>query len=164
MSYRRQSPQPVVEGGTGVQLTTIYAVLCGGTTATGAIQSIASVGTAGQILTSNGAGALPTFQAPAGTSTLTYTLVNTTPYVVLTTDEFLGVDTTAAPIQINLPNAPSTGRTFVIKDISGTAQTNNITVTTVGGVVLVDAAATYVMNTQYSSINVLFNGTKYLVY
>jgi hypothetical protein len=41
-------------------------VLCGGTTATGAYQSIASVGTAGQILTSNGAGALPTFQAAGG--------------------------------------------------------------------------------------------------
>jgi hypothetical protein len=38
-------------------------VLCGGTTSTGAHQSIASVGTSGQVLTSNGAGALPTFQA-----------------------------------------------------------------------------------------------------
>jgi hypothetical protein len=42
---------------------TAYAVLCGGTTATNPIQSIASVGTAGQVLTSNGASALPTMQA-----------------------------------------------------------------------------------------------------
>lgn len=49
-------------GGTGVTSTTAYAVLCGGTTSTGALQSIASVGTSGQVLTSNGAGALPTFQ------------------------------------------------------------------------------------------------------
>jgi hypothetical protein len=41
-------------------------VLAGGTTATGAYQSIASVGTTGQVLTSNGAGALPTFQAAGG--------------------------------------------------------------------------------------------------
>jgi hypothetical protein len=164
MAYKRISPQPVVEGGTGVQSNTVYAVLCGGTTSAGAIQSIASVGTAGQILTSNGAGALPTFANPAGTSTLTYTLVNTSPYVVLSTDEFLGVDCSGGAIQVNLPNAPATGRTYVIKDITGNAQTNNITVTTVGGVVLVDSAATYVMNTQYSSINVLFNGTKYLVF
>lgn len=66
MGYKRQSPQPVVEGGTGVQSNTAYAVLCGGTTGTGAIQSIASVGTSGQVLTSNGAGALPTFQASSG--------------------------------------------------------------------------------------------------
>jgi len=49
-------------GGTGVTSSTAYAVICGGTTSTGAHQSVASVGTAGQVLTSNGAGALPTFQ------------------------------------------------------------------------------------------------------
>jgi hypothetical protein len=54
----------VANGGTGRSTATAYAVICGGTTATGAHQSIASVGTSGQILTSNGAGALPTFQAP----------------------------------------------------------------------------------------------------
>lgn len=53
---------PVVAGGTGATSATAYAVLCGGTTSTGPFQSIASVGTSGQILTSNGAGALPTFQ------------------------------------------------------------------------------------------------------
>lgn len=63
MGYKQISPQVVVEGGTGVSSTTVYAVLCGGTTTTGAIQSIASVGTSGQVLTSNGAAALPTFQA-----------------------------------------------------------------------------------------------------
>ena len=52
----------VSEGGTGVNSNTSYGVLCGGTTSTSAIQSIASVGTAGQILTSNGASALPSFQ------------------------------------------------------------------------------------------------------
>src|SRR5215469_12363236 len=36
----------VAGGGTGVTSTTAYAVLCGGTTSTGALQSIASVGTA----------------------------------------------------------------------------------------------------------------------
>jgi len=57
---------PVARGGTGASTQTAYAVLAGGTTATGAYQSIASVGTTGQVLTSNGAGALPTFQAAAG--------------------------------------------------------------------------------------------------
>jgi hypothetical protein len=56
----------VASGGTGRTTNTAYAVICGGTTTGGAEQSIASVGTAGQILTSNGAGALPTFQAAAG--------------------------------------------------------------------------------------------------
>ena len=54
---------PAADGGTGRSSHTAYAVLCGGTTSTAAQQSIASVGTAAQVLTSNGAGALPTFQA-----------------------------------------------------------------------------------------------------
>lgn len=52
----------VADGGTGRSTHTAYAVLCGGTTTTAAQQSIASVGTANQVLKSNGAGALPTFQ------------------------------------------------------------------------------------------------------
>ena len=60
---------PVANGGTGATTQTAYAVLAGGTTATGAYQSIASVGTSGQVLTSNGAGALPTFQAAGGGGT-----------------------------------------------------------------------------------------------
>ena len=59
---------PVANGGTGATTQTAFAVLCGGTTSTGAYQSVASVGTAGQVLTSNGAGALPTFQAAGGGS------------------------------------------------------------------------------------------------
>jgi hypothetical protein len=51
----------VANGGTGATSATAYAVQCGGTTSTGAHQSVASVGTSGQVLTSNGAAALPTF-------------------------------------------------------------------------------------------------------
>lgn len=52
----------VADGGTGVSSLTAYAPVFGGTTSTGAVQS-GTVGTSGQVLTSNGAGALPTFQA-----------------------------------------------------------------------------------------------------
>ena len=76
---------PVAGGGTGVASTTAYAVLCGGTTSTAALQSIASVGTSGQLLTSNGAGALPTFQtknaAQSDQETGTSTTVFVTPAV-----------------------------------------------------------------------------------
>lgn len=75
---------PVANGGTGATTQTAYAVLCGGTTSTGAYQSIAGVGTSGQVLTSNGAGALPTFQAAAG-ATITGSTANSTFYVIGTT-------------------------------------------------------------------------------
>ncbi len=57
----------VADGGSGRSSHTAYAVICGGTTSTGAQQSIASVGTSGQVLASNGPGLLPTFQTVAGT-------------------------------------------------------------------------------------------------
>ncbi len=50
---------PVAGGGTGIATQTAYSVLVGGTTATGAMQSLASIGTINQVLTSQGAGALP---------------------------------------------------------------------------------------------------------
>ena len=62
---------PVANGGTGVATLTAYAPIFGGTTGTGAVQS-GTVGSAGQVLTSNGAGALPTFQNAAGGGSWVY--------------------------------------------------------------------------------------------
>jgi len=59
MAYKRISPLPIIEGGT--QRTSIDAntVVCGGTTATGALQNVSGVGESSQALTSQGAGSLP---------------------------------------------------------------------------------------------------------
>lgn len=58
----------VPNGGTDRATMTPFAVLAGGTTATGALQQVSGLGTSGFVLTSNGAGALPTFQAAPGGS------------------------------------------------------------------------------------------------
>ena len=71
------NPLTVSNGGQGNSSLTTYAVLCGGTTSTGVVQSIASVGTAGQVLTSNGAGALPTFQNNTRVISAYYTFTTT---------------------------------------------------------------------------------------
>ncbi len=102
--------------------------------------------------------------AATGTTSLTYTNVNTTPYVVLATDEYLSVDTSALAITIQLPNAATLGRVFIIKDRSGAAATRNITVTTVGGAVNIDGATSFVMNTNFQSIQVIGNGSTYEVF
>jgi len=72
----------VADGGSGRSTATAFAVLCGGTTSTAAHQSIAALGSSGEVLTSNGAGALPTFQAAAGANTalsnLASVAINTT--------------------------------------------------------------------------------------
>lgn len=217
MAYKRQSPQPVIEGGTSLQAITAhyliigngtsaptllapsatagiplvsagaaadpaygtavvagggtgnttftaYSVITAGTTATGAFQNVVGVGTAGQVLTSTGAAALPTWQSVASVLTITALTNASSPYTVLATDQFLSCDVTAGVISILLPNAPTTGRVIRVKDSVGLAATNNITVTTVGGVVTIDGGTTFAMNTAYQAIDVIFDGTKYLVF
>lgn len=56
----------VSQGGTGTNSFTAYTVICAGTTSTGAFQNVSGTGTMGYVLTSNGAGALPSWQAAAG--------------------------------------------------------------------------------------------------
>ena len=102
----RLSTVTVAKGGTGNTTATAYAPLFGGTTTTGAFQS-GTVGTAGQVLTSNGASALPTFQAAAGGSISTITGLGT------------GVATALA---INAGSAGSFVRTTDL----GTAATRNV--------------------------------------
>ena len=65
------TPVTVPNGGTDRTSLGAYELLAGGTTSTSAVQSLASVGTTGEVLTSNGAGALPTWQNPAVTSPVT---------------------------------------------------------------------------------------------
>lgn len=67
MAYKRPSPQPVIEGGTGISSATPYTVFTGGTTSTGPLQNVPSIGSSGNVLVSGGASALPTWQPIAGT-------------------------------------------------------------------------------------------------
>ena len=164
MAYVGPFPLSVPSGGSGDSSHTAYAVLCGGTTSTAAVQSVASLGSAGQVLTSNGAGALPTFQS--GASVVAITTVNNaaSPYTVLSTDEFIAVNVTGGAVTIRLPNSTTTGRVITVKDSNGLAATSNISVTTVGGTVTIDGQTTYTMATNYLSLNLIFDGTNYEVF
>ncbi len=99
-SINSPSPIDVPSGGTGVASTTAYAVICGGTTSTGAHQPIASVGTSGQVLTSNGAGALPTFQAAGASSGKILQVVSTAKTSVYTTSTTSATDITGMSVTI----------------------------------------------------------------
>jgi len=65
-------------GGTGKSSYTPYALLAGGTLSTSALQQISSLGTVGQLLTSNGAGSLPSWQDASGTGSVTSVSVSGT--------------------------------------------------------------------------------------
>jgi len=85
-------------------------------------------------------------------------------YTVLTSDYYLSCDVSMGVLVLDLPDAPTTGSVWIVKDSTGSALTNNITVTTTGGVVTIDGSTTFVMNTNYEAANFLFNGTSYEVF
>ena len=79
------------------------------------------------------------------------------------TDQYIAVTSTASPVSLVLPTANvMQGQTFVIKDESGGASANNITIT--AGAATIDGAASFVINLNYGAINVTFDGTNYFIF
>lgn len=60
------TPVTVPYGGTGASSFTAYSVITASSSGTGALTNVSGLGTVGQFLGSNGAGAAPTWQTPAG--------------------------------------------------------------------------------------------------
>lgn len=90
---------------------------------------------------------------------LQLTTVNTSPYAVLSTDSNLMVDTTSART-INLPASPIAGDAYRVKDSTGTAATNNITVS--GNGKNIEGTASATINTNFASLFLVYNGTQWV--
>ena len=109
-----------------------------------------------------------------GTSTLTISTLNVityvsvnnaaSPYTAVATDYYISADVTAGVVSIFLPNAPLTGRVFIVKDQVGLSPTSNITITTVSGIVTLDGVTSYTMNTAYEVAQFVFNGSAYEIF
>lgn len=104
---------------------------------------------------------LPGPQGPPGSPGLVpVTNVTTTPFNVVLGDYFLAVNV-AGPASVVLPAAAPIGTVFVVKDTSGLAFTNPITVTAVGSTI--DGAASYVLNTNFGSVTFVRTSTEWSV-
>jgi len=106
-------------------------------------------------------------------------VVSVTPYTVLATDEVLFINVTSGPALVILPSTGNaTGedccgntsnnednkvtptllqRSFYIKDYSGTAQTNPITISSAGGKTI-DGVSFALINGGYAHIQVVYDG------
>jgi len=84
---------------------------------------------------------------------------------ISTTGEvIIGVTDTSSARTIDLSTASTdSGRIFIIKDESGAANVNNITVTTEGAETI-DGAASKVINTAYGVLRVYSDGTNFFTW
>ncbi len=69
--------------------------------------------------------------------------------------------TTGAATGVTLPASPVAGDIVTIKDGKGDAATNNITITPAAG--NIDGAANYVMNANRMAIEVMYDGTEWVI-
>lgn len=92
------------------------------------------------------------------------TFINSSPYTVLTTDYVILVDTVtiAAPSTVMLIDAPTIdGQEWTIKDATGSAGAGNtITLQSVSGLINIDGATTYVINSAYESVTVVWSASQ----
>ncbi len=84
-------------------------------------------------------------------------------YQVLITDVIIGVTSNASARTITMPNAGMiAGQVWTVKDCAGTAQSaNNITIS--GNGATIDGSATFVININYGSVDIFFDGTNFFV-
>ena len=83
-----------------------------------------------------------------------------TDYTALISDAYIGVTSTAAARTITLPTAADAGvgKVYYIKDESGAAATNNITIDGAGAETI-DGAATVAITLNYGGMAIICNGT-----
>ena len=93
-------------------------------------------------------------------SPVSVTNVTTPTYTALATDYFLCVNTTVNTVTITLPSG-ILGTVYIIKDCSGNADTNNITVVGTGGQLVDGSTAT--INSPYGSISLIYNGSDWSI-
>ncbi len=78
------------------------------------------------------------------------------PYEMTATDHYIGLDTSGGAIQVDLQGAgdAAEGRVIIIKDETGDAATNNITVDA-NGSETIDGSETQVINNAYGSLTLV---------
>jgi hypothetical protein len=90
---------------------------------------------------------------------LPVTLVDTAAYPATNDDYFIGVIFNGATT-VTLP-AGTLGKIFIIKDSTGDALTNPITVVATASTI--DGAATYIIDSPWGSIGLIYNGIEWNV-
>jgi len=97
-------------------------------------------------------------QGPAGTvADVPVTLIDEATYTPTADEYFLGVIYDGT-VTITLP-ASNTGKVYIIKDSIGDSNTNPITIIATASTI--DGAANYILNIDWSSVSLTYNGIEW---
>lgn len=159
-----------VLGGTGISTTgsgNTITINAGPAVATTYVENTGSATPSANILnivggtgiTTSGSGDTVTITSTGSDTVLNYTNVThaMSPYTVLTTDFYISVDCSGGTVSLKFPNSPAFKQYWIIKDRTGNCATNNITITTVGGIITLDGQTSLIMDDNYMAINILAN-------
>ena len=173
------SALPVASGGTGLTAGTsggVLAYTASGTLASsaaltqygvvygggaGAAPAATAVGTATHVLTSNGSGVAPTFQAPAAGG-ITYTAVKVANYTAVNNDGVL-TNTTGGAFTVTLPTSPSVGNIVIVVDSFSQWGTNNLTIDPTASIKIAGNTAgdTLVCDITGATVTLVYTGASY---
>jgi hypothetical protein len=93
---------------------------------------------------------------------INYRKITVTSADILVDDLFLEINVSNA-VSLTLPKSPPIGTNFIIKDSSGNASSNNITVIASTGNT-VQGSANTIINANFGSVKVIYDGTnKWLI-
>lgn len=124
--------------------------------------SVATFVAGSQVMSGTSSGLAVTQTGPAKSVNTPVTFAMS-PYTVLSPDIVIMCATSGGAISIVLPTAVSSAnRTIRVMDASGSAATNNVTVTVSGGGTI-SGAANYVINSAYGTVGLISNGSVWYV-
>ena len=107
----------VAGGGTGLTSLTAYALMAGGTTSTGNMQQVSGLGSAGQVLTSAGAGALPTWSA-VPTNPFPWTVITAATLAMANNNGYIS-NAASGGVTYTLPSTAAVGTELRVTGLAG---------------------------------------------
>jgi hypothetical protein len=122
------------------------------------ISASGSFGSSGQVLSQTGTGIA---WASPSALVIAVTPVTSGTYQILASDYYIGCDGSGITIVLPLGSTISTGKQYIIKDESGNALLNNVTISGNGS--LIDGNSTIKLYTNYMSLTLLWTGSRWSI-